>query len=68
IGDYKTARIYKVFAKDFSLSDVYVIEQFADKKYKLACITWDGKNIWACPEETGKIYSISFKNLKPIKF
>lgn len=56
IGDYKASRIYKVSAKDFVVSEVYAIQKFEDMRYKLASITWDGKNIWAAADEKGKIF------------
>lgn len=68
IGDYNSAKIYKVSVKDFSVSEVYTIEHFTTMNYNLASITWDGKNIWASSDETGKIFCLSFNNLKAIRF
>jgi CheY-like chemotaxis protein len=68
IGDYKTGKIYKVSASDFAVNEVYAVPNFTNGKYKLASITWDGKNIWATAEGTGKVLKIPFTSLKPIEF
>jgi len=68
IGDYKTSRIYKVSVNDFSVREVYSLPDFEEGKNKLASITWDGANIWATADGVGKIFKMSFKSLKAIKF
>jgi hypothetical protein len=68
VGDYKTGRIYKVAIKDFSVTEVYAIPGFEQSNYKLANIAWDGETMWACAEGVGKIFRISLRSLKPIKF
>jgi len=54
IGDYKTGKVYKVSATDFSVSEVYGLPGFKDGKYKMASLCWDGSTIWASTDGLGK--------------
>jgi len=68
LGDYKTSKVYKLSTKDLTVSEVFVIEDFANKNLKMSGITWDGKYIWASADENNKIFCMSFNKLKAIKF
>jgi len=68
IGDAKAGKISKVSVSDFAVSEVYAVPNFTTGKYKMANITWDGKNIWISAENAGKIIRIPLTSLQSVEF
>ncbi|MFH1368938.1 MAG: response regulator [Elusimicrobiota bacterium] len=68
IGDFKTSKIYKVNSADLNVRGVYEVALFKADRNKLASVGWDGKYIWVSAEGVGKLYQLSMKALKEVKY
>ena len=67
ISDYRSGKIYKVSVVDFSLKEVYEVDEIKNNEYKISGISYSDGFIWIAPEGIGKIIKINVNDLEPVK-